>query len=152
MAEGGDPQEARRSTARIPGSLVAFLVAGGAGLLATAVYLERNHLGFLLAHPILANLISGLIGFCFGVVALSVVLGRLVSYFAAVEGSVNRRVETLLAAVLSGRRRHAAEDWVPEQDRAYLRRLERALHLVKNEEAKRGAGRGEAEPPQPREP
>ncbi|MEV0269804.1 hypothetical protein AB0H43_13580 [Hamadaea sp. NPDC050747] len=43
-----------------------------------SVYLEVNNLDLLSKHPILVNLLSGTVGFCFGAVALSSVLASMI--------------------------------------------------------------------------
>jgi len=58
-------------SARLPRKLTVLLLSAGLVLLAVSVYLEITELDLLQRHPILVNLLSGAVGFCFGVVALS---------------------------------------------------------------------------------
>ena len=70
---------------RFPVGLAATLLLAGAALLAVSLYLEFWQLAILQAHPILVNLLSGAVGFCFGVPVLSLFINRVV------ESSMERR-------------------------------------------------------------
>ena len=62
---------------KLPRFLVVTLVVAGVLLLGLSTYLENAHLDLLARHPIYVNLLSGATGFCFGLLALSVVLSRI---------------------------------------------------------------------------
>lgn len=58
-------------TGRIPKSLIVALALMGITSLGASIYLESRQLAFLQAHPIMVNLISGVVAFSFGFLALS---------------------------------------------------------------------------------
>jgi hypothetical protein len=92
---------------RFPATLAITLVAVGTGLLIWSYMLERDNPQLLQAHPVMANLLSEAIGFCFGVVILSYLLGWLVTYFGATEKAVGRMVRherQILDELLKNRR------------------------------------------------
>jgi hypothetical protein len=70
---------------RFPTGLAIMLLAAGTTLFALSLYLEFWQLATLQGHPILVNLLSGAIGFCFGLPVLSLVINRVV------ESSAERR-------------------------------------------------------------
>ncbi|NUT22501.1 MAG: hypothetical protein HOV77_25295 [Hamadaea sp.] len=80
---------------RLPRSVLITLVTLGTLLLALSVYLELCHLELLSRHPILVNLLSGMVGFCFGVVALSAVLA------SVLDGAQRREANAALSAQLT---------------------------------------------------
>lgn len=59
---------------KLPRRVGVALAVLGASLLLVSIYLETAHLDLLGRHPILVNLLSGIVGFCFGILALSGVL------------------------------------------------------------------------------
>ncbi|GIG63482.1 hypothetical protein Lfu02_78540 [Longispora fulva] len=63
---------------KLPRSVVVTLLLTGMLLLGVSTWLELEHLDLLSSHPIYVNLLSGAVGFCFGVLALSAVLTRIV--------------------------------------------------------------------------
>jgi hypothetical protein len=111
-------QSAEKS--RFPATLAVTLVAIGTGLLVWSIRLERDNPELLQAHPVMANLLSEAIGFCFGVVILSIVLGRLVAYFGATEKAVGRLSNAILATVLPTKRYRAFLDEVIRHERQIL--------------------------------
>jgi hypothetical protein len=70
---------------RFPVGLAVTLLLAGTALFALSLYLEFRQLATLQAHPILVNLLSGTVGFCFGVPVLSLFINRVV------ESSMERR-------------------------------------------------------------
>jgi hypothetical protein len=75
--EGAAPQSGGvRVNTSLPRKIVAILIALGVTLLLISSYLEGHDLDVLQGHPIWANLLSGAIGFCFGLPVLSVLIGR----------------------------------------------------------------------------
>jgi len=64
----------------LPRWFVISMLAAGVTMLAASTYVENRFLPLLNAHPIWANLLSGVVAFCFGVPAVSVVIGQLSDY------------------------------------------------------------------------
>ncbi|GIH02955.1 hypothetical protein Rhe02_10220 [Rhizocola hellebori] len=114
------PADQPRDTSRFPATLAVTLVAVGVGLLVWSSMLERDNLALLQAHPVLANLLSEAIAFCFGVVILSLVIGRLIAYFGATEKAVGRLSNAILATVLPTKRYRAFLDEVVRHERQIL--------------------------------
>ena len=96
------------------------LLCAGSVLLGLSVYLELSWLDVLDRHPILVNLLSGAIGFCFGLVVLSAVL----------------------ASVLDNLQRRAANATVYSQLNQCTAQLQRMLESL-NAGAYQGYGQGE---------
>jgi hypothetical protein len=121
--------------------LAVTLVAIGAGLLIWSLMLERDNLELLQAHPVMANLLSEAIGFCFGVVILSLVLGRLIAYFGATEKAVGRLSNAILATVLPTRRYRAFLEEVVRHERQVLDEVLRNRKVFEEFMRRQDAGR-----------
>lgn len=64
---------------KMPGWLLVTLLGSGSVLLGMGLYLEFWQIEVLQAHPIVVNLLSGAIGFCFGIPAISGVIGQVLA-------------------------------------------------------------------------
>jgi hypothetical protein len=128
-----------------PATLAIVFVATGVGLLVWSFMLERNNPELLQAHPVMANLLSEAIGFCFGVVILSFVLGRLVAYFGATEKAVGRISNALLTTLLPTKRYRAFLDEVVRHERQILDEVLKNRKVF--EELMRRQGAGHKQPP-----
>jgi hypothetical protein len=135
-----------RDTNSFPATLAVTLVVIGTGLLIWSFMLERENLALLQAHPVLANLLSEAIAFCFGVVILSIVIGRLVAYFGATEKAVGRLSNAILATVLPTRRYRAFLDEVVRHERQLLDEVLRNRKVFEEILRRHDAGR---RPPPP---
>jgi hypothetical protein len=80
---------------RLPRSLTLLLLASAALSVAAGGYLEWRHLDFLQAHPIAANLLSGVIGFSTSAFVVAVVFNRIASRHRF-RGRRNRMAEALI--------------------------------------------------------
>lgn len=64
---------------KLPPKLLYGLAIAGFALLSLSVWLELAHLDLLSKHPVLVNLLSGAVGFCFGVLAVALIVNRVIS-------------------------------------------------------------------------
>jgi len=74
---------------KLPRKLVICLAVLGVLFLVVSIWLEDRHLDYLQAHPIMVNLMSGLVAFCFGILTVAAGFNWVVEREQRVEASVS---------------------------------------------------------------